>query len=189
MKIPGAGSTSPKALFKDKKFVGVVLVGGLVGAYALSRNAGAGGSVDAGASVAGSGGSGGGGTPTFNDGGSDIAATLGNFSTELQGILQNYADTLNPTPIPPKAPTPAVPSKAAQAAAKARAAALAAANKKKKTAKPVPAKITNYKIKRGDTLSEIAQKNHTTVGNLARLNHIKNTNLIYAGHTLKVPKK
>lgn len=43
-----------------------------------------------------------------------------------------------------------------------------------------------YKVKSGDTLSEIAQKFGTTVSKLASLNNIKNVNLIYAGQTLKI---
>lgn len=43
-----------------------------------------------------------------------------------------------------------------------------------------------YKVKSGDTLSEIAQKFGTTVANLAKLNNIKNVNLIYTGQTLKI---
>lgn len=193
MNIPGAGGQGLKGLLKDKKFVGVVAVGALVGAYALSRNRAAGdtsGFVD-GAGVAGSGGSAGSGTPTFNDGGSDIAASLGNFSVELQGILQNYADSLKPTPIPPKTTTPKAPTPADNVAARARAAAEKArreAEAKKKSGKPAPAKTFSYKIRRGDTLSQIAQKNHTTVGAIAKLNGIKNVNLIYAGRTITVPK-
>lgn len=44
----------------------------------------------------------------------------------------------------------------------------------------------NYKVKSGDTLSEIAQKFGTTVSKLASLNNIKNVNLIYVGQTLKI---
>lgn len=44
----------------------------------------------------------------------------------------------------------------------------------------------NYKVKSGDTLSEIAQKFGTTVNKLASLNNIKNVNLIYAGQNLKI---
>lgn len=43
-----------------------------------------------------------------------------------------------------------------------------------------------YKVKSGDTLSGIAQKFGTTVSKLAKLNNIKNVNLIYAGQTLKI---
>lgn len=45
----------------------------------------------------------------------------------------------------------------------------------------------NYTIKKGDTLSGIAQKYGTTVGTLQSLNHIQNPNLIYAGSILKIP--
>jgi LysM repeat protein len=180
-----------KALIKDKKFLGVVAVGSLVGVYALTRNR-TGDTTSSAASDAGvAGSSGAGGTPTFSDGGTDIAASLGNFSVELQGILQNFVDAQKPATIPPKTTTPTTPTAAqkaaAAAAAKARAAALAAAKKKLQTGKPAP--TTSYKIKKGDTLSEIAQRNHTTTGALAKLNGIKNVNLIYAGRTLKVPKK
>lgn len=41
-----------------------------------------------------------------------------------------------------------------------------------------------YKIKPGDTLSEIALKYSTTVSHLARINNIKNPNLIYAGEII-----
>ena len=43
-----------------------------------------------------------------------------------------------------------------------------------------------YKVKSGDTLSEIAQKFGTAVSKLATLNNIKNVNLIYVGQTLKI---
>ena len=43
-----------------------------------------------------------------------------------------------------------------------------------------------YKVKSGDTLSEIAQKFGTTVNKLATLNNIKNVNLIYVGQILKI---
>lgn len=166
-----------KALLQDKKFIGVVAVGTLVGGFALyrSKGSGAAGTADAAGSVAGSAGSG---TPTFNDGGSDIAATLGNFSTELQGILQNYANSQGSgaTVPPPKAPVNPVIVAVHKAAGKPK-------------PPPKPPTTTTYKIKKGDTLSELAVKNHTTVSALAKLNGIKNVNLIYAGHTLKIPKK
>lgn len=41
-----------------------------------------------------------------------------------------------------------------------------------------------YKIKPGDTLSEIALKYNTTVKHLAQINDIKNPNLIYAGEII-----
>ena len=45
-----------------------------------------------------------------------------------------------------------------------------------------------YIVKKGDTLSAIAKKYHTTVKNLANLNNIKNVNLIYVGEKLLIPK-
>ena len=47
-------------------------------------------------------------------------------------------------------------------------------------------KVT-YVIKRGDTLSQIAARYGTTVNTLARLNNIRNINLIYAGQILSIP--
>ena len=41
-----------------------------------------------------------------------------------------------------------------------------------------------YKVQRGDTLSEIAQKHNTTVAHLAQINNIKNPNLIYTGEII-----
>lgn len=45
----------------------------------------------------------------------------------------------------------------------------------------------SYQIRPGDTLSGIAARYHTTVGALAKLNGIKNVNLIYAGARLRIP--
>ncbi len=44
-----------------------------------------------------------------------------------------------------------------------------------------------YKIKKGDTLWDIAKANGTTVDALAKANGIENPNLIYAGNTLNIP--
>ncbi|REJ12310.1 MAG: hypothetical protein C6W58_16910 [Bacillaceae bacterium] len=46
-----------------------------------------------------------------------------------------------------------------------------------------------YTVKKGDTLSEIAQKYGMTVNELVKLNNIKNPNLIITGQVLKVPAK
>ena len=43
-----------------------------------------------------------------------------------------------------------------------------------------------YTIKRGDTLSEIAQEYGTTVNEIATLNNISNPNLIYAGGIIRI---
>lgn len=45
-----------------------------------------------------------------------------------------------------------------------------------------------YTVKKGDTLSEIAQKYKTTVSKLASLNNIKNVNKIYVGQKLIISK-
>jgi LysM repeat protein len=44
-----------------------------------------------------------------------------------------------------------------------------------------------YTIKAGDTLSAIARRYRTTVEELARLNNIKNVNIIVVGQELKIP--
>ena len=47
--------------------------------------------------------------------------------------------------------------------------------------------MADYKIQKGDTLSGIAKKYGTSVSELAKLNGIKNPNLIITGNTLKLP--
>lgn len=54
--------------------------------------------------------------------------------------------------------------------------------------KTTTSQFTTYKIKSGDTLSEIAKSHKTTVKELAALNKISNPNKIYAGSTIKIPK-
>lgn len=46
---------------------------------------------------------------------------------------------------------------------------------------------STHLIKRGDTLSALAQRYGTTVDTLARLNNIANPDLIYAGESLRLP--
>ena len=48
------------------------------------------------------------------------------------------------------------------------------------------AEYKTYTVVRGDTLSHIALRYGTTVGYLAKLNNIKNVNLIYVGQVLKI---
>ncbi|RYM02811.1 LysM peptidoglycan-binding domain-containing protein [Sporolactobacillus sp. THM7-7] len=43
-----------------------------------------------------------------------------------------------------------------------------------------------YTVRRGDTLGGIAQRHHTTVSSLARLNHISNPNKIFVGQRIKL---
>ncbi|MCU0696659.1 MAG: LysM peptidoglycan-binding domain-containing protein [Myxococcaceae bacterium] len=47
--------------------------------------------------------------------------------------------------------------------------------------------MSTYQIRRGDTLSALASRFGTSVSALARLNNIKNPDLIYAGATLRLP--
>lgn len=47
----------------------------------------------------------------------------------------------------------------------------------------------NYTIKYGDTLTSIANMFGTTYEYLAKINNIPNPNIIFAGQTIKVPKK
>ncbi|MCC5804316.1 LysM peptidoglycan-binding domain-containing protein [Rossellomorea vietnamensis] len=48
-----------------------------------------------------------------------------------------------------------------------------------------PSKTTTYKVKKGDNLSLIAKKYHTTVSSLKKLNNLK-SDMIYVGQVLKV---
>ena len=50
------------------------------------------------------------------------------------------------------------------------------------------AKVINYRVKKGDTLSKIAKKYGTTVEKLAKDNKIKNPNLIYRTQLIKIKK-
>ena len=50
--------------------------------------------------------------------------------------------------------------------------------------------ITLIRVHPGDTLSAIAERYHTTVAHLVALNHLPgNGDLIYAGQTLRVPRR
>lgn len=46
---------------------------------------------------------------------------------------------------------------------------------------------TSYRVRRGDTLSEIARHYHTSVYSLARANGIRNVNRIVSGQVLCIP--
>ena len=50
------------------------------------------------------------------------------------------------------------------------------------------ANAETYTVQKGDTLSAIAEKYHTTVQKLVLLNHIADPDLIFAGETLKIPR-
>jgi membrane-bound lytic murein transglycosylase D len=49
-----------------------------------------------------------------------------------------------------------------------------------------PASLSQYKVKTGESLTYIAQKNHTTINAIKKANHLSGNN-IQAGMTLKVP--
>ncbi|WP_141189355.1 GH25 family lysozyme [Terrilactibacillus laevilacticus] len=57
-----------------------------------------------------------------------------------------------------------------------------------KTTTNLKTKQTFYKVKFGDTLSEIASKLRTTVSKLKSVNHIKNANIIRINQRLKIPR-
>jgi LysM repeat protein len=65
--------------------------------------------------------------------------------------------------------------------------------KKKNTVSKTPISTSgNYlviTVKSGDTLSRLASKYHTTISQLAKINHILNVNHIYKGQKLKVPRR
>ncbi|MBR0077849.1 MAG: LysM peptidoglycan-binding domain-containing protein [Bacteroidales bacterium] len=46
--------------------------------------------------------------------------------------------------------------------------------------------VTYHRVKKGETLSSIARKYHTTVAKLCKLNHIKETSILQIGQKLKV---
>ena len=48
------------------------------------------------------------------------------------------------------------------------------------------ADVTYHRVKKGDTLSAIARKYHTTVSKLCQLNHIKETSILQIGQKIKV---
>ena len=48
--------------------------------------------------------------------------------------------------------------------------------------------LSKYRIKKGDTLSSIANKHHTTVVKLTKMNGMKKKDTLKLGRTLKVPK-
>ncbi len=45
----------------------------------------------------------------------------------------------------------------------------------------------NYTVQRGNTLSEIAERFNTSIGEIVRLNNIQNPNLIFVGQRLRIP--
>lgn len=60
-------------------------------------------------------------------------------------------------------------------------------NVEKTNDKEDSSKTIKYTVKRGNTLSKIALKYRTTIGEIARINNLKNINLIFPGQILKIP--
>lgn len=52
---------------------------------------------------------------------------------------------------------------------------------------PSTASSATYKIKKGDTLSGIAQRHHTTVAKLLKANNLKETSILALGRTIHIP--
>jgi membrane-bound lytic murein transglycosylase D len=57
-----------------------------------------------------------------------------------------------------------------------------------KSSYPPPKKFAYHRVKRGQTLSGIAERYHTSVHAITRANQIRRSNLIVAGQVLKIPK-
>ncbi|MEA2048156.1 MAG: NlpC/P60 family protein [Campylobacterota bacterium] len=49
-------------------------------------------------------------------------------------------------------------------------------------------KLSKYRIKKGDNLSSIAKRHHTTIEKLTTINSMKRSDILKLGHTIKVPK-
>lgn len=47
----------------------------------------------------------------------------------------------------------------------------------------------HYRVRRGDTLSSIAARHRTSVGNIMRANNLRRSHYIVAGQTLKIPQR
>ena len=88
-------------------------------------------------------------------------------------------DMIPRPPLNPVTPRPAAASKPA--------ATVAAASSKASAPAPAKPAITQYVIKRGDTLSEIAASNGVAITELRRVNGLSNDQ-IRVGQTIKIPK-
>jgi len=59
--------------------------------------------------------------------------------------------------------------------------------KKTKVAKTTRVKTKAYRVKKGDTLTSIAKKYHTTISKLVEINHLKSSSMLKVGKSIKVP--
>lgn len=186
---PAAPPKGKKIMGMDRRtavFVGLALAAGVAWYIIKGRQAANSGGGGADTSQGSSGGSIIGyddaGNPIYSGGGAGLPADFsGEISTlqsefgSLAAQIQAQQGTTGPAGPPgPKGPPGPAPKPAP---------------KPKPVPKPRPkAKTKTVKIARGDTLSALAKKYHTTVANLMKLNpSIKNPNLIYAGNSIKVP--
>jgi LysM repeat protein len=188
------GGKGKKIMGMDRRtagFVGLALAAGLLWYFFRARKS----SADSGSS-GGSGASGGSiigydanGNPIYSGGGDQLPA---DFSGEISTLQSEFGDLASeisqmqgsPGPAGPPGPkgppgppgvNPGGPPKGVHPPPR----------KKPPAKKPKTRSIT---IARGDTLSGLAKKYHTTVAELLKLNpQIKNPNLIYAGRKLNVP--
>jgi LysM repeat protein len=86
------------------------------------------------------------------------------------------------------APGAALAASPASAAASSGSAAVGAPSPPRFGPPPPPSGgLCTYRVRRGDTLANIAWRHFTSVSYLASINGIRNPNLIYAGQLLRVP--
>jgi len=60
-------------------------------------------------------------------------------------------------------------------------------SKKTKVVKTTRVKTKAYRVKKGDTLTKIAKKHHTTITKLVKINNLKSSSMLRVGKTIKVP--
>lgn len=183
---PDGGPKGKKILGMDRRtaaFVGLALAVGvtwyIIKARRANSQAAGGGAADA--------------TTGTGQGGTDAQGT--DFSGEISTLQSEFGDLASEISqmqgsTPPAGPPgpggpPGPPGKTGPPGKKGGPGAGPPPRKPPKGKKPRTRSIT---IARGDTLSGLARKYHTTVAELMRLNpQIKNPNLIYAGNKLNVP--
>lgn len=114
-----------------------------------------------------------------------------NKKAEPQASTATPVEQLTPPPAPAPAPEPIyTPAPAAAPAPAEPKATPKAAPAKAADTKATPTKTTGktYVVKKGDSLSEIASANKTTVKKIMALNpEIKKADAIYVGQKLKMP--
>ena len=100
------------------------------------------------------------------------------------GVRTNVLTTLNPelryALLPPEEYSLRIPASHSET--------FAAKLDKIKSSYPPPKRFAYHRVRRGQTLSGIARRYHTSVHAITRANQIRRTNLIVAGKVLKIPK-